>query len=60
MTPAFSYTFGLGVLWVVGHFSKSQNLIVDVAKKATLVVLNRKFVEFLDRVLFQLNKKIRG
>jgi len=32
----------------VGHFSKIQNLIVNVAKNATLVALYRSFVEFLD------------
>jgi len=36
----------VGVLWVVGHFSESQNLTVDAAKNATLVALNSTILEF--------------
>jgi len=35
---------------VVGNFSKTQNLIVDVAKNATIVALYRTLAELLDHV----------
>jgi hypothetical protein len=43
-----------------GHQLLSKNLIVYVAKKAILVVLIRKFVDFLDHVLSNLNQKVRS
>jgi hypothetical protein len=41
----------------VGHFSKSQGFKVDAAN-ATLVTLHSTFVEFLDHILSQIDKKV--
>jgi len=50
----------VGVFWVVRHFSKSQNLKIDVAKNATLVALKSTFIKFLGHILCQFNKKVLG
>jgi len=39
------------VLWVVGHFFKSQHFSVDLTKNSTPVTLYCIFLEFSDQIL---------
>ena len=58
--PPFSFLLSRGLEGGGSFFQKHKLVLVNVAKNATLLVLNSTLVEFLNHILSHFYKKGRG